>query len=58
MSVIWGIPYLLIKVAVQDLSPVMLVFCRTVIGAAVLLPVVVFRGDLAPLRAPSAALGA
>lgn len=58
MSLIWGIPYLLIKVAVQDLSPVMLVFCRTAIGAAVLLPVAVFRGDLAPLRARWAALGA
>lgn len=32
--------------------------CRTAIGAAVLLPVAVFRGDLAPLRARSAALGA
>jgi drug/metabolite transporter (DMT)-like permease len=51
MCVIWGIPYLLIKVAVDDLSPVVLVFCRTGIGAAVLLPVAVIRGQLAPLRA-------
>jgi drug/metabolite transporter (DMT)-like permease len=51
MCVIWGIPYLLIKVAVGELSPVMLVFCRTAIGAAVLLPVAIARGQLAPLRA-------
>lgn len=50
MCVIWGIPYLLIKVAVRDLSPGMLVFCRTGIGAAVLLPVAIVRGDLSRLR--------
>jgi len=51
MCVIWGIPYLLIKVAVRDLSPAMLVFCRTGIGAIVLLPIAIARGDLAPLLA-------
>ena len=30
MCLIWGIPYLLIKVAVSDISPVTLVFFRTV----------------------------
>jgi drug/metabolite transporter (DMT)-like permease len=49
MCFIWGIPYLLIKVAVSDLSPVTLVFFRTVIGAAILLPIAVARGSLAPL---------
>ena len=29
LGVIWGIPYLLIKVAVEDLSPAMLVLART-----------------------------
>ena len=38
MSVIWGVPYLLIKVAVGEVSPTMLVFARCVIGAALLLP--------------------
>jgi drug/metabolite transporter (DMT)-like permease len=56
MCVIWGIPYLLIKVAVDELSPVVLVFCRTGIGAAVLLPVAIARGQLAPLRAKWRAL--
>ncbi|SEG75397.1 Permease of the drug/metabolite transporter (DMT) superfamily [Thermomonospora echinospora] len=38
MSVIWGIPYLMIKVAVEGVSAPVLVFARTAVGAAVLLP--------------------
>ena len=38
MGLIWGIPYLLIKVAVGALSPATLVFLRTAIGALVILP--------------------
>jgi drug/metabolite transporter (DMT)-like permease len=38
MCVIWGIPYLLIKVAVEDVSPAVLVFARTGVAALVLLP--------------------
>ncbi|HZK72752.1 MAG TPA: DMT family transporter [Clostridia bacterium] len=49
MSFIWGIPYLLIKVSVSDLSPVTLVFFRTVIGAIILLPIAAARGSLAPV---------
>jgi drug/metabolite transporter (DMT)-like permease len=45
LGVIWGIPYLLIKVAVRDLTPATLVFFRTAIGAALLLPAVVRRGN-------------
>jgi drug/metabolite transporter (DMT)-like permease len=48
MSVIWGVPYLLIKVAVEDLSPVLVVFGRCVIGAALLLPWTIARGHLRP----------
>ena len=48
MSVIWGIPYLLIKVAVHDFSPVLVVFGRCLIGAALLLPFTVARGQLRP----------
>ena len=44
MSVIWGIPYLLIKVALGELSPPFLVFSRTAIAAAVLLPIAMRRG--------------
>lgn len=39
MSFIWGIPYLLIRVAVRQLEPEMVVFGRTSIAAAVLLVV-------------------
>lgn len=38
MGVVWGIPYLMIKVAVEDLSPSMVVFTRCALGAALLLP--------------------
>jgi drug/metabolite transporter (DMT)-like permease len=48
MSVIWGIPYLLIKVAVDDVTPVVLVFARCVIGAALLLPWTIANGQLRP----------
>src|SRR5438270_4028194 len=50
MCVIWGIPYLLIRVAVGELSPATLVFFRTGIAALILLPVVVARGGLRPVR--------
>ena len=48
MAVIWGIPYLLIRVAVAEVSPPVLVFVRTSIGAAVLLPIALVRVDLRP----------
>ncbi len=50
MGIVWGIPYLLIKVAVSELSPPTLVLFRTAVGAAILLPIALRRGDLAPLR--------
>ena len=50
MSVIWGIPYLLIKVAVEDLSPSMLVLGRTAIAALLLLPIAAVRNELRGLR--------
>jgi drug/metabolite transporter (DMT)-like permease len=49
MCVIWGIPYLLIRVAVRELAPVTLVFFRTAIGALILTPVAAYRGELRPL---------
>ena len=48
MSVIWGVPYLLIKVAVGEVSPVVLVFVRCVVGAALLLPWTIATGHLRP----------
>ena len=46
MGVIWGIPYLLIKVAVDELAPSTLVLARCVLAVVLLLPVAVTRGRL------------
>jgi drug/metabolite transporter (DMT)-like permease len=46
MCVIWGLPYLLIRVAVRDLSPATLVCARTGIAALLLLPVAIKQGHL------------
>jgi drug/metabolite transporter (DMT)-like permease len=51
MCLIWGIPYLLIRIAVSEISPVTLVFTRTVVGALILMPVVLARGGLRGLGA-------
>jgi drug/metabolite transporter (DMT)-like permease len=51
MSVIWGVPYLLIKVAVGGVSPPVLVLARVAIGAALLLPIAIRRHELGVLRA-------
>src|SRR6187200_3362268 len=49
MCVIWGIPYLLIKVAVEDVSPSMLVLARTSIAALLLLPIAALRDEVRPV---------
>jgi drug/metabolite transporter (DMT)-like permease len=51
MCLIWGVPYLLIRVAVEDLSPATVVFLRTGIAALVLAPVAIRRGGLGDLVA-------
>jgi drug/metabolite transporter (DMT)-like permease len=51
MCVIWGVPYLMIRVAVRELAPVTLVFLRTALGALLLLPFAAARGELRPLLA-------
>jgi drug/metabolite transporter (DMT)-like permease len=43
VGVLWGIPYLLMKVAVEEFSPAAIVAGRTLIGAAILIPVAVYR---------------
>ena len=49
IGLVWGIPYLLIKVAVGSFSPATVVFMRTAIGALVLLPITAARGELTPV---------
>lgn len=48
MSIIWGIPYLLIKVAVGELSPAAVAGSRTLLAALVLLPLAAHQGALRP----------
>ena len=49
MCVLWGMPYLLIKVAVEELEPSQLVLLRTGIAAGLLLPYAAARGQLRPV---------
>jgi drug/metabolite transporter (DMT)-like permease len=49
MCVIWGIPYLLIRVAVRDVPPGTLVFVRTAVGGLALIPFALARGGFRPL---------
>jgi drug/metabolite transporter (DMT)-like permease len=49
MAVIWGIPYLFIRVAVEGLPPAVVVSGRTLIGALVLLPFAAHARALAPV---------
>jgi len=51
MSVIWGIPYLFIRVAVAEISPAMLVLARTALATAILLPLALVRVDIRPILA-------
>lgn len=52
MALLWGVPYLFIKEAVDSYSPAAIVAGRTLLGALVLLPLALHRRALAPaLRA-------
>jgi drug/metabolite transporter (DMT)-like permease len=48
MGAIWGVPYLLIKVAVEHLDPPVVVFGRTSLAAVVLLLIAARTGALQP----------
>ena len=48
LSVIWGIPYLLIKIAVADVDPLVVAFGRTLIAAVLLVPLALHRRALMP----------
>jgi drug/metabolite transporter (DMT)-like permease len=49
MCVIWGIPYLLIKVSLEGLGPVDLVFVRFALGAVLLVPIALSRVEVRPI---------
>ena len=49
LGIAWGIPYLLIKVAVREISPAQLVLARTALAALLLLPLAAARGAIRPV---------
>ena len=50
LAALWGASYAFIKVALEELSPVFVVFARIALGAAVLAPIALARGAFAPAR--------
>src|SRR3954469_1842569 len=50
LASLWGASYFFIKVALEALGPVAIVFARTALGAAVLAPVAIRRGAFANVR--------
>ena len=50
MCVVWGVPYLLIKVADEGVAVPVVVFTRTALGALILLPLAMRPGQLGILR--------
>ena len=50
LGLVWGLPYLFIKIAVADLAPPVIVFGRVFLGALVLIPVAWRSGALAAVR--------
>ncbi len=46
VSVLWGIPYLFIKLAVEDISPIWVAFGRIVVALVVLIPYAWHKGAL------------
>jgi drug/metabolite transporter (DMT)-like permease len=49
LSLIWGIPYLLIKIAVTDVDPLIVALGRTLIASLLLLPIALYQRALIPV---------
>jgi drug/metabolite transporter (DMT)-like permease len=52
LGLLWGMPYLLIRIAVESIDPAVMAGARTLLGALLLLPVALHRKALAPAFAP------
>ena len=48
LGLLWGMPYLLIRIAVQEIDPLVVAGMRTLIGSMLLLPVALHRKALVP----------
>src|SRR3954447_21826665 len=51
LAALWGASYMFIKVAIDDVSPIIVVWVRLGLAALVLLPIAPRRGALRGLRA-------
>lgn len=49
LGIIWGIPYLFIKIAIAELTPEFLVLARTALAAALLLPIAARHRAIMPV---------
>jgi drug/metabolite transporter (DMT)-like permease len=50
LSFIWGTPYLMIRIAVVEVSPAVMVFTRLVLGALLMLPWAMRQGTLGVIK--------
>lgn len=50
LAALWGASYMFIKVSIDDVSPIVVVWTRLVLAAIVLLPIAYRRGALSALR--------
>src|SRR5712691_8497672 len=50
LAALWGASYMFIKVAIDDVSPIIVVWVRLVLAALVLVPIAHRRGALSGLR--------
>jgi drug/metabolite transporter (DMT)-like permease len=48
LGLLWGMPYLLIRIAVVEIDPLVVAGSRTLLGALLLLPLALHRNALAP----------
>jgi len=47
LGFVWGIPYLLIRIAVEEFTPATVVFLRLCIGSLILVPIAIYQKKLA-----------
>jgi drug/metabolite transporter (DMT)-like permease len=58
LGIIWGLPYFFIKIAVQEVAPLTLAFCRVALATMILMPIAWRRGALRSLGSRKAAVAA
>jgi len=56
LGIIWGLPYFFIKIAVREVDPFLVAFCRVFLAASILMPIAWRRGALRSLAAHKGAI--